>query len=114
MDGRGGLAGEQNTPPRTDGVAGEPEALVAVEVLRRLRTELLRNDAVRLSEPAVAIIGEACADARRRGVKPERLIVALKEEIRSATPNDGFRRRELLDEGVRRCIRMFFTADTSS
>jgi hypothetical protein len=83
-------------------------------VLRRFGNELLRHDGHRLSERAVAVLQDACNEARRQGVKPERLIVLLKEEVRAAVGNDDFRRRLLVDESVRRCIHLFFAPDATS
>ena len=93
---------------------GDGEPPIREQHLRRLRAELLRDDDVHLSKRAIALLKEVCVDARGRGVKPERLIVVLKEEIRDATRTDEYRRRPLLDETVTRCIRLFFAGDTTS
>ena len=98
----------------TDQFAGDGEAPIREQHLRRLRAELIRDDDLHLSKQAIALLKEVCVDARCRGVKPERLIVMLKEEIRDATRTDEYRRRPLLDETVTRCIRLFFAGDTTS
>lgn len=84
------------------------------EQLCRLRAELTKDDDLHLSKRAISLLKEVCMDARARGMKPEQLIVALKEEIRTATSTDEYRRRPLVDEAVTRCIRLFFAADQTS
>ena len=94
--------------------AGERDTAIPEHYHRQLRAELIKDDELRLSKRAVALLEEICDDARCRGIKPESLIIALKDEIRTATTTDECRRRPLLDEAVTRCIRLFFATDTSS
>lgn len=98
----------------TDQFADDGEPPISEQHLRRLRAELIRDDDLHLSKQAIALLKEVCVDARCRGIRPERLIVVLKEEIRDATRTDEYRRRPLLDETVTRCIRLFFAGDTTS
>lgn len=107
MDGQQ-ASDDQLASATADTLSGDGEPPIREGNLRHLRAELIRDREVHLSNPTIALLKELCADARQRGVKPERLIVMLKDEIRAATPNDEFRRRELVDETVTRCIRLFF------
>jgi hypothetical protein len=91
--------------------AADDRSPILAANVRRLRAELMRDHEARLSTRTIALLKELCLDARRRDVKPERLIVMLKDEIRAATANDEYRRRPLVDEAVTRCIRLFFTDD---
>jgi hypothetical protein len=83
-------------------------------VLCRFRKELLSHGGNRLPERAIGLLQEVCLAARGSGVKPERLIVLLKEEVRAAVADDDYRRRLLVDETVRRCIHLFFAPGGSS
>ena len=62
-----------------------------------------------LSDLASRLLAELCADARKAGVLPERLIAMVKREIASIPfpGDDPARRRARLARAVTKCIRAY-------
>ena len=100
---------EKRTPTRNESSVDNAVFSFAFQLFR---TALSEQAGPELSPDAMKALDEICAEARRRGVLPEQLIIRVKAEIRSVSQSPGQdweeRERKLLDQAVTRCIQSFF------
>ena len=80
--------------------------------LESFRSALVAHSGDGLSEHTSDALRTLCAEARRLGVLPERLIILVKAEISSRHPemDESEIQRAKIEQAVFTCIRSFFAS----